>query len=102
MNIDDRCRCVAKVLVKHVPASWSAAWADVVVNDDHTRQTFDYADEQGTEHWFSVEDDDDVELIYRSLRDVRDFMAEQTGQTWKKVRFTVHRDGTFRTEFQYD
>jgi hypothetical protein len=90
------------ILVENVPSAWVSAWADVEVQDDNAGQTYDYVTPEGETKWFDVEDMDQSFAIFHALCDVRDFMAAQTGQTWKKVRFTVHRDGTFKTEFQYD
>ena len=93
---------VAVVLASHVPEGWQKAWADVVVRDDTSKQTYDYIGLDGKKHWFDVDGGGDATKIYRNLRAVRDHMAQQTGETWKSVRFTVEPSGKFHTKFNYD
>ena len=102
MNLEDEHKTIADVISKTVPNGWKQAWVDAVINDDHAKATYDYIDEQGNENWFAVRDINDGLALTRALRNIRDFMAEQTGDKWKKVRFTLNADGTFKTKFEYE
>ena len=102
MNLEEKYKAVAQILAQNAPSGWKVAWADVEVNDNHTRQTYDYISGDDQENWFDIKSADDRDTIYFNLRDVRDFMAEQTGDKWKKVRFTLNADGTFKTKFEYE
>ena len=93
---------VAQVLMSHVPSEWDTLWVDAQIGDDTSEQTFDYVDKNGVENWFGIKSLDDRLIISRNLRKIRDFMAEQTGDKWKKVRFTLNADGTFKTKFEYE
>ena len=103
MNIDKEVyNEIANILMRHVPDQWSSLWVDAEIEDDNSKQTYDYVNEDGEENCFQVPTLNDSLSISRGFRAVRDEMHAQTGDKWKKVRFTVNKDLTFNAEFEYE
>lgn len=102
MDVEQHYQAAARILTNAAPDDWEVVWADVVVRDDTSKQTYDYVDSAGNERWFMIESSQASQDLYHELRAVRDIMAKETGEKWKSVRLTVEKTGKFHTKFNYD
>lgn len=102
MKLEELYNVVGAILIRHAPKGFVKAWIDAEIHDDHSKETWDYINEAGAENWWHIADNKEGIELTRALRAIRDQMFEQTGDKWKKVRFTVNKDLTFNAEFEYE
>lgn len=92
----------AGLLIQHAPKEWDRLiYIAKILDDSALEIMFDY-ELNGTANWFQINNSAERRKLTKEFRSVRDEMHAETGDKWKKVRFTVNKDMTFNAEFEYE
>jgi hypothetical protein len=100
--MDEYYQTLSQILINNVPGPWVKMQIEAEVGDDWNRSKnlfWDKAEQRGS---FAIDDYDDDERLGDTLTALREAMKTPGEKPWSHCTFTLHEDGSFKFNVQYD